>query len=95
MSESNPRNSGEAGETASDDGTASNDAGGLAGLSGWLVVAILFLAGIVAPMLLYYAGQTGELQTLGLGFRDTYLAVPMIPAVLLGALGIWSALKDR
>lgn len=80
----------------SDDTSARNvDAGGLSGLAGWLVVAVLFISGIVAPALLYWAGQTGDLQTLGLGFKNTYLAVPMIPAILLGAIGIWSALKYR
>ena len=67
----------------------------LSGLAGWLVVAVLILSGIVAPLLLYWAGQTGDLQALGLGFKNTYLAIPMLPAILLGAIGIWTALKHR
>lgn len=67
----------------------------LSGLAGWAVVGALVVAGIIAPAILYVAGQTGDLQALGLGFKNTYLAVPMIPAALLGAIGIWSALKDR
>lgn len=88
-SETDPRNGG-----GGDDGGATSG-GALSGGFGWLVVAVLFLAGIVAPALLYWAGQTGDLQALGLGFRSTYLAIPMIPAILLAIIGIWSALKDR
>ena len=67
----------------------------LSGRTGWLVVAVLFVSAIVAPLLLYWAGQTGDLQALGLGFKDTYLAIPMLPAILLGAIGIWTALRYR
>lgn len=75
--------------------SGTEDESGLSGHAGWLVVAVLFLSAIVAPLLLYWAGQTGDLQALGLGFKDTYLAIPMLPAILLGAIGIWTALKYR
>ncbi len=75
--------------------SGTEDESDLSGLAGWLVVAVLFLAAIVAPLLLYWAGQTGDLQAIGLGFKDTYLAIPMLPAILLGAIGIWTALKYR
>ena len=87
-SETDPQNGGDVSENSA-------DTGGLSGLTGWLVVAVLFVAGIVAPTLLYWAGQTGDLQALGLGFKNTYLAVPMVPAILLGAIGLWTALKHR
>lgn len=88
-SETDPAN-GDEGED-----TDRRNAGPLEGVSGWLVVTVLFFAGVVAPVLLYWAGQTGDLQALGLGFKDTYLAVPMVPAILLGAIGIWTALRHR
>jgi hypothetical protein len=81
---------------SADTGEDTTESGGaLSGRAGWVVVAVLFLAGIVAPALLYVAGQTGDLQALGLGFKNTYLAVPMVPAILLGAIGIWTALRHR
>lgn len=88
-SDTDPRNGDD------DTDTGSEKAGAVRGVSGWLVVAVLLLAGIVAPALLYWAGQTGDLQSFGLGFKNTYLAVPMVPAILLGSVGIWIALKHR
>jgi hypothetical protein len=35
------------------------------------------------------------ISSLGLSWRDTYLAVPMVPAILLGAVGVWTALRAR
>lgn len=99
-SETDPRNDGEPTPTVdphsdSSDATGGQNRDALSGLAGWAVVGVLVVAGIVAPAILYVAGQTGDLQALGLGFKNTYLAVPMVPALLLGAIGIWSALKDR
>ena len=57
--------------------------------SQWLVVAVLALCGLGAPAYLYWVGP----GTFGLGFRDTYLAIPMIPAILLGLVGVWTAVR--
>ncbi|MFB6268527.1 MAG: hypothetical protein ABEH83_01185 [Halobacterium sp.] len=65
--------------------------GGMSDRAQWLVVAALFVSGIVAPLYLYVVGP----GSFGLGFRDTYLAIPMIPAVLLGAVGVWTAVRGR
>ena len=55
----------------------------------WLVVAVLLVSGILAPAFLYFVDPTA----FGLNYRDTYLAVPMIPAILLGAIGVWTAVR--
>jgi hypothetical protein len=57
--------------------------------SQWLVVAVLAVCGLGAPAYLYWVGP----GNFGLGFRDTYLAIPMIPAILLGAVGVWTAVR--
>ncbi|NIB99964.1 hypothetical protein [Halobacterium sp. R2-5] len=57
----------------------------------WLVVAALVVSGLLAPLYLYVVGP----GTFGLSYRDTYLAVPMIPAILLGAIGVWTAVRGR
>ena len=55
----------------------------------WLVVAVLVVTGLLAPAYVYAVGA----GSFGLGFRDTYLAIPMIPALLLGAVGVWTAVR--
>lgn len=55
----------------------------------WVVVAALVVSGILAPAYLYFVGP----GSFGLGFRDTYLAIPMIPAILMGAVGVWTAIR--
>ena len=68
-----------------------SEAGGMSDRAQWLVVAVLFVSGIVAPLYLYVVGP----GSFGLGFRDTYLAIPMIPAILLGTVGVWTAVRGR
>lgn len=55
----------------------------------WLLVAVLFVCGIAAPAYIYWVGA----GSFGLGFRDTYLAIPMIPAILMGLVGVWTAVR--
>lgn len=55
----------------------------------WLVVAVLAVCGLAAPAYIYWVGP----GSFGLGFKDTYLAIPMIPAILLGAVGVWTAVR--
>jgi len=57
--------------------------------SQWLVVAVLLVSGILAPAFLYFVDPT----VFGLTYRDTFLAVPMVPAILLGAIGVWTAVR--
>lgn len=91
-------------ESADDDAVTASDApgseataaeatedGGMSDRAQWLVVGALFCCGIVAPLYLYVVGP----GSFGLGFRDTYLAIPMIPAVVLGLIGVWTAVRGR
>jgi hypothetical protein len=33
--------------------------------------------------------------SVGLSLRDTYLVLPLLPAFLLGAVAVWSAVRSR
>ena len=52
------------------------------GRRGWLLVAAIFLAFVVVPLLIYFRPP-------GLPFRFAYLVLPLVPAVLLAALAVW------
>jgi hypothetical protein len=55
----------------------------------WLLVAVLAVCGLGAPAYLYWVGP----GSFGLGYRDTFLAVQMIPAILMGLVGVWTAVR--
>lgn len=59
----------------------------------WLLVAALVLAAIVVPALIYLR-VAGGVTSVGLPYIDTLVALPMIPAVLFAAIGVWSAVRD-
>ncbi|MFB6142682.1 MAG: hypothetical protein ABEJ30_04995 [Halorientalis sp.] len=63
---------------------------------GWVLVGVVVLAFLVAPGLLYLLPTVrGAVEALGLGFRNTYLVVPLVPALLLGVVAVWSAVRSR
>ena len=66
------------------------------GREGWALTAVLFLCAIVIPGIIYlYPYAAGWF---GLPFFATYLALPLVPAVLLGLVAVWSmtaATRDR
>ena len=66
------------------------------GWRGWVLVVVLVFSFLVVPwaLILLPSAQSG-VSALGLSWRDTYLALPMIPALVLGALGVWTALHAR
>ncbi|WP_336036285.1 hypothetical protein [Halobacterium yunchengense] len=82
-----------AGSEAEAAGNVPADGGpdGMSERAQWAVVAALVVSGVLAPLYLYVVGP----GSFGLGFRDTYLAVPMVPALLLGAIGLWTAVRGR
>lgn len=66
------------------------------GWRGWVLVGMLIVAFLVVPWsLILLPGARGSLGLLGLTWRDTYLVVPLLPAVLLGLAGVWTALRSR
>ncbi|WP_276258826.1 hypothetical protein [Haloglomus litoreum] len=61
---------------------------------GWtLVVAILF-AFVVIPAMLYFLPRAqGFVASLGLSLRDAFLVLPLLPALVLGALAVWATTR--
>lgn len=55
------------------------------GRQGWLLVAAVFLAFLVIPVVIYLNAA----NVIALPFRLAFLALPMIPAVALAALAVW------
>ncbi len=66
------------------------------GRRGWALTAALFTCVLVIPGIIYvYPYAAGSF---GLTFFGTYLVLPLIPAVLLGLIAVWSmtaATADR
>jgi len=66
------------------------------GREGWLLVAMIFLGFLVVPVaLLLLPAAQGVVRSLGLTLRAAYLVLPLVPAFLLGAVAVWSALRSR
>ncbi len=58
------------------------------GRKGWALTAVLFCCVLVIPGIIYaYPYATGAL---GVTFFATYLALPLVPAALLGLVAVWS-----
>jgi hypothetical protein len=81
------------GEAAAPDGTP-RGADREFGWRGWTLVGMLFLALAVVPVLLYFVPRAqGLASSLGLGYRDAFLVLPLLPAVLLAALAVWATTR--
>ena len=77
----------DAAEAASSDGL---------GWQGWVLVGGLIVAMVLVPWAIVFLPEIqGLVGSLGLGLRDAYLFLPMIPAVGLGLLAVWAALAYR
>lgn len=64
------------------------------GLRGWILVGWLVVALVVVPAYLYFYPRADEtLSLFGLGYRDTFLFVPLLPALVLGVLAVWAATR--
>lgn len=60
---------------------------------GWVLVAAIVCAFLVLPaVVVFLPAARGQLRALGLTLRDAYLVVPLVPALVLGAIAVWSAL---
>ena len=58
------------------------------GRKGWALTAVLFMCVLVIPGIIYaYPYAAGAF---GLTFFATYLALPLVPALLLGLVAVWS-----
>ena len=66
------------------------------GREGWVLVGMIVLGFLVIPIaILALPAAQALLQSLGLTLRAAYLTLPLIPAFLLGAVAVWSALRSR
>jgi hypothetical protein len=63
---------------------------------GWLLVGSIVVSFFVIPGAILYLPYAQDLiAASGLAWRQAYLVLPMIPAVLLGAIAIWTAVSSR
>lgn len=63
---------------------------------GWLLVGVVLVCFFVIPVLILFIPQAQSfLAMLGLTRRQAYLAMPMIPAILLGITAVWAALRTQ
>jgi hypothetical protein len=66
------------------------------GWRGWVLVGWLVVAMVVVPWGLVFLPEFQEVvESIGLGLRDAYLVLPMIPALGLGVLAVWAAVRSR
>ncbi len=61
--------------------------GGLSGPTGWLVLGVLVLLTLVVPGVLILTTPRG------MGSYGLYVTIAMLPALLFGAFGVWTALR--
>ena len=65
------------------------EAGELSDFRGWLLVGLVVLALVAVPALVWY---------LTIGIRadyGVYVALAMVPGLLFGVIGVWTALRHR
>lgn len=66
------------------------------GWRGWTLVGVIVLSFLVIPVSLVGLAHRPDLvDSVGLTFRDAYLVLPMIPAILLAMTAVWAALHAR
>ncbi|MDR9380181.1 MAG: hypothetical protein RI560_00705 [Natronomonas sp.] len=58
---------------------------------GWALVGAIFVAFVAVPGIIYLYPHAPSI--VGLSFWDTYLVLPMIPAVILGLLAVWATTR--
>lgn len=71
------------------DRDSSMSTGTWAVITAGLVVCLLLVPGYIALV-----SQGTLVSSFGLTWFDTFFALPVIPAVILGAIGVWTALAD-
>ncbi|SDM46489.1 hypothetical protein SAMN04487949_1754 [Halogranum gelatinilyticum] len=71
-------------ETVGDDGESAGSFGG----QGWILVAIVVLSFLVVPGLIYVFPSIPA--SFGIPYLAAFLALPMIPALLLGLTAVWT-----
>lgn len=78
---------GEDGYVHTPDAAADAESGEQGGPSGWLLVGVVTLATLVLPGIVYlYPSLLAD----RVPFFAAMLAVPLLPALLLGVVGVWA-----
>ena len=63
---------------------------------GWVLIGIIVVSFLVVPgAILYLPHAQDVIAAIGISWRQAYLALPMIPAILLAATAIWAAVGSR
>ena len=63
---------------------------------GWVLVGVVVVSFLVVPIAILFLPHARSLiESFGLTLRAAYLALPMIPAILLGATAVWAAVRAR
>ena len=63
---------------------------------GWVLVGVVVVSFLVIPASILYVQQAQwVLEATGLSLRQAFIALPMIPAILLGGTAIWAAVQSR
>ena len=63
---------------------------------GWVLVGLVLVCFLVIPVtVLYLPRAQGFLGSLGLSLRQAYLVLPMIPAIVLGVVAVWAAVRTQ
>lgn len=62
------------------------------GRAGWVLVAAVVVAVLVVPGAIYLWPAGG--RVLGATYRSAMLVLPMVPALILGLIAVWS-MRDR
>lgn len=66
------------------------------GWRGWILVGVLVASFLIVPWsLILLSSAPDTLADIGLPWRETFLIVPLIPALVLGVVGVWTALAAR
>jgi hypothetical protein len=66
------------------------------GRRGWVLVGMLFVAFAVVPATILYLPQARPfIASLGLTWQDAYLTLPLVPALVLGAMAVWVAVSNQ
>jgi hypothetical protein len=76
------------GETGGDGGDPAPTAGGSVDYRGWALVAAVVVAFLVVPGLILVGPPA-------LPYEAALLALPVVPAALLGAVAVWAAVANR
>lgn len=63
---------------------------------GWILVGVVVFSFLVVPIAILFLPHARSLiESFGLTLRAAYLALPMLPAILLGATAVWAAVRSR